>query len=182
MSNLGSMMAGGNPTAGRQEDDFYATPPEVTQALLRVEKFDGVIWDCASGDGAILKVCKDNGYTNLLGSDINPRGIGKKLDFLTIRPRLFDVNIVTNPPFNLAKDFIEKAHSLNPRSISMVLKSSYWHAKSRKALFDKYPPHTVYPLLWRPDFLGLGRPTMEIMWCVWRRGITGKTIYQPLEK
>jgi hypothetical protein len=180
--SLGVMIFGGNPKEERRENDWYPTSSEVTQALLRVEKFDGVIWDCASGDDAILKVCKDNGYTRLLGSDINPRGEGKKLDFLTIEPRLFDLNIITNPPFNLAKEFIEKAHSLNPRSISMVLKSSYWHAKSRKALFDKYPPAVVYPLLWRPDFLGLGRPTMEIMWCVWRRGMTGKTIYQPLEK
>src|SRR5438874_12973499 len=36
MTGLGAMMAGGNPDEerGRQKDDFYSTPLEVTQALM----------------------------------------------------------------------------------------------------------------------------------------------------
>lgn len=39
-------------SAGRPDDDFYRTPPEATHALLDRERFDGIIWEPACGDGA----------------------------------------------------------------------------------------------------------------------------------
>ena len=184
---LGSAMAGGNPTIARSKDDFYATPHEVTQALLQTETFTGRIWEPFGGDGAIVKVLKRAGYKDVVASDINPRaeGIAKR--------SVFDVKtpvahcIISNPPFQLADgkdvaDVIEHLLSLRPRKLALMLKSTFWHAKGRAALFERTKPAAIYPLLWRPDFLGLGRPTMEVMWCVWKWGNAEYPIYRPLLK
>jgi hypothetical protein len=53
LSIVGSSRANGE----REENDFYPTPTFATEELLKREKFDGAIWECACGDGAArLKV------------------------------------------------------------------------------------------------------------------------------
>lgn len=43
---------GRNFTASeRDPNDYYATPPAAVPMLLRQEKFDPVIWECACGGG-----------------------------------------------------------------------------------------------------------------------------------
>lgn len=183
MSGLGSMMAGGNPATGRQDDDFYPTPREVTEALLRYWRFDPAkpIHECACGDGAMAKVIEAHGFT-VIASDLVDRGYGIQQDFLKMDRALAPV-VITNPPFNLAVDFITHAlDDLQVGTLALVLKSTFWHAKNRYALFNRHRPRAVLPLLWRPDFLGRGRPTMECAWCVWDRGYTGATLYHPLPK
>ena len=95
--------------------------------------------------------------------------------------------IITNPPFNLSAEFIKKAVS-EANIVAFLLKSQYWHAKKRYALFVDNPPSYVLPLTWRPDFLyqerkgkKKGSPTMEVAWSVWIKGDT-QTKYQPLLK
>ena len=44
---IGAAMAGGNPTTGRQENDFYPTPSDVTKALLYEYDFGPKIHECA---------------------------------------------------------------------------------------------------------------------------------------
>jgi hypothetical protein len=178
---LGSAMAGGNPASGAsQPRGFYPTPADVTKALLSVEKFEGGIWEPACGNGAISKLLIAAGY-KVVSTDIHPLGYGSPADFLKVEPRQV-ANIVTNPPFDLARKFIEHAMLFKPKKLALMLKATYWHAKNRHALFERYQPARVYPLLWRPDFMELGRPTMEVQWCVWDSAHSGGTIYQPLCK
>lgn len=177
---LGSAMAGGNATNGRQDDDFYPTPGNVTQALLTVETFPGPVLEPACGDGSMVRELEAAGY-RVIASDINPRGVGKTIDFLGLKGRLAaNVSIVTNPPFTLAVSFIEKAMELGASKLCLVLKSTFWHAANRNPLWRRHQPARIYPLLWRPDFLGLGRPTMEVAWHVWDCEHVGATVYQPL--
>lgn len=92
--------------------------------------------------------------------------------------------IVTNPPFKLAAEFIRRAHELKTPVVAMLLKSQYWHAQSRAALFEEFPPSHVLALTWRPDFcFGQrgGAPTMECLWTVWTEGDT-ETKYRILRK
>jgi hypothetical protein len=49
-------------------------------------------------------------------------------------------------------------------------------------LFDRHTPSFVMPLTWRPDFMGLGRPTMEISWVVWEPFGAVYPAYIPLSK
>jgi hypothetical protein len=92
--------------------------------------------------------------------------------------------IVTNPPFMLAARMINHILGLPggpPPFLALVLKATFWHAAKRHRLFQHYTPTAIHPLLWRPDFLQKGAPTMEIMWCVWDRADAGtEPIYAPL--
>jgi hypothetical protein len=176
------MMTGGNAAAGRQKDDFYPTPDDVTVALCRVVKFKGSIHEPCCGDGAMARVLTKHGYS-VTGTDLIDRGFGSQVSIFDVKEPLGD-NIVTNPPFNLAADIIEHCLThLKPQRMAMVLKSTYWHAKTRQKLFQATRPTAVMPLLWRPDFLGQGRPTMEVMWCLWDARYQNKpTIYLPLKR
>lgn len=172
-------MAGGNPQDERQANDFYATPPAVTTALLGVETFNSKIHECACGNGAMSMVLQLAGF-EVVSTDIRPLGFGSKQDFLTLDKALADT-VITNPPFSKAAAFINHGMgTLGLRKMALVLKSTYWHAAGRRALFEQFKPSAVYPLLWRPDFLSKGRPTMEICWTVWDVDHVGATVYRPL--
>ena len=175
-------MAGGNPNPirGRQDRDFYGTPSDCVRALLAVESFTGGIWEPACGDDAIVIELRAAGY-KVAGSDIHPLGTGTKADFFAVKPRKV-ANIVTNPPFEVAEEFIRHALAFNPDKLVLMLKASYWHAVTRQSLWHRHRPARIYPLTWRPDFMRLGRPTMEVIWCVWERGWLWPTQYWPLLK
>jgi len=188
MSGVGAMMAGGNPDKkrGRQEDDFYPTPKEVTRALMRVipprpnEKW----WEPCCGDGSMANTLTSFG-ASVLATDINPRDFGDRQDFFDVLSLPDGVtSIITNPPFDIAEKFIRHAwETLKVEQMALVLKATYWHAASRQALFRDCTPCVIMPLTWRPDFLGLGRPTMEVMWCLWdRKSDDAPPLYIPLSK
>lgn len=181
-------MAGGNPEEGRQVNDVYDTPGEVTMALCAVETFIGAIHEGACGRGAMAKVLESVGY-KVIGTDLEPRGYGFKADIFKLR-RALAPNFVTNPPFAFtepakldAEDLINHVLAyLKPVKMALLLKATYWHAAGRQNLFNLTRPARVYPLTWRPDFLGKGRPTMECSWMVWDVDHTGPTQYIPLAR
>ena len=178
-SGLGASMAGGNPDPerGRADSDFYPTPPEVTHALVNAypRLHQDVIWEPCCGDGAMIAALNDQGCQRVVGSDVEVYPMVRGLK--TLRMNAFDATvlpknvtaIVTNPPFEIAPELIMHLLSLRPQFLALVLKSTFWHAKTRAPLFWSFRPTAIHPLTWRPDFKGLGRPTMEIMWCVWER-------------
>lgn len=60
--------------------------------------------------------------------------------------KIFDGDIVTNPPYKYAKDFIEHALTLIPtgRRVFMFLKLQFLEGKSRRKLFDTGQLKTLY--------------------------------------
>ena len=175
-------LANNSDTSKRRDLDFYPTPPEPTHALMRFLNLKGDYFVCepACGDGAMLEVIRK--YVPYVeGFDIQPNTYGGKQDFLTSNKE-YDA-IITNPPFNLAEQFIRHALTKAP-IVAMLLKSQYWHAKTRTPLFKEHPPAWVLPLNWMPDFRAgelRGSPTMEVAWSVWIKGNTD-TRYRILEK
>jgi hypothetical protein len=182
MTGVGAAMAGGNPRMGRQKEDFYPTPKLVSQALLETWKpRSRTVWECACGDGAISEVIEGFGY-RVVSTDLVDRGYGEAgVDFLKTTERRADC-VITNPPFNLSVPFIRHAFALGVKELALVLKATYWHAAERQTLWREYQPSLIMPLLWRPDFLGLGRPTMEAMWCVWSPEGGQDAVYRPLAR
>lgn len=170
----------------RNSVDFYETPPHVTVALIDYLEKNGSlrpgmkVWEPACGAGKLAEILKCRGY-DVICTDLNDFGYGESdVDFLESK-RDCDW-IITNPPFSKATEFIRHAQDLNV-NCAFLLKSQFWHAKSRLDLFNNNAPSYVLPLTWRPDFLfgqKSGSPTMEVIWSVWD-GIVG-TYYQPLEK
>lgn len=188
MSGLGAMMAGGNPAKGREDRDFYPTPAECTVALLRALDEIGLgkmigVWEPACGDGAIVRVLERAGL-DVTATDIADYGIGAPvLDFLSA-DRALAPHVITNPPFSLAEAFIRRAHELRSSTLCLLLKSTFWHAARRQALWDLWQPAHLFPLTWRPDFRGWGAPTMEAQWVVWLDPAypVRETIYRPLRR
>jgi 2-polyprenyl-3-methyl-5-hydroxy-6-metoxy-1,4-benzoquinol methylase len=66
---------GHNAKGDREANDFYPTPESATLALLEKQTFEGDIWECACGDGAISKVLLNKGY-KVYSSDLIDRGYG----------------------------------------------------------------------------------------------------------
>lgn len=164
--------------------NFYRTPWEVTQSLVDALQLNGKsIWEPACGDGDMANILIENG-NHVIGTELRQTGYGQNgVDFLTAD--FIDCDwIITNPPFNLAVQFIERCIEFK-RPFAMLLKSQYWHSKGRLSLFQKHTPSHVLPLTWRPDFhFGAkgGSPTMECAWTVWDRVPSNVTQYVPLVK
>lgn len=180
MNNLGAAIAGGGGT--RRADDFYPTPPEAVEALLQSKWKPAPefrVWEPACGDGAISRLLVANGY-NVLSSDVVDRGYGEVADFLA-GTRALASQILTNPPFKLAEEFIRHGFKLGVAYQAHLLKAQFWNAASRLRLFKEHPPAAVLPLTWRLDFTGGGAPTMDCCWVVWM-GWEGSTVFEPLAK
>ena len=168
MSIPSATIIGGLSSAfGRNEADFYPTPPECVDALLSIWPVAGTVWEPACGDGAICRRLAHHGVASV-GSDLHDRGYGEGgVDLLAERAPLGDA-IVTNPPFNIAADFIRRSASFG-QPFAMLLKATFWHAARRRELFASTGPEVVAAMLWRPPFdLRRGKsPTMDVIWTIW---------------
>lgn len=168
----------------RQIDDFYATEPKATRLLLGKEKFSEYVWEPACGKGHMSEVLKQGGYI-VLSSDLIYRGYEGTvlLDFLK-ETKTNTKDIITNPPYKYAKDFVEHALEISEDGvkIAMFLKLTFLESKSRKSLFEKYPFKTLYVSSERlhcaknGDFEKYGKKGTAVAygWYVWEKGFQGK--------
>ena len=88
----------------RDDRDFYVEPAWCSERLFAVEPFAGPIWDPAAGSGTIPRAARAAGLS-YFASDIADRGCGQRQDFLFASAPAEAFNVVTNPPFRLARDF-----------------------------------------------------------------------------
>ena len=170
-------LVGYNPE-GRPKDDFYRTPERAVKALLAVESFEGDIWEPACGDGAISEVLIAAGHT-VYSSDLIDRGYGEpRHDFLLTNHRA--ANIITNPPYKLANEFIERSLQLTTGKVAMLLKLAALAGKERRRIFESSPFKAVYISTNRLNMMRDGgnesAGMIEFAWFVWEHGYTGKPI------
>lgn len=160
--------------------DFYPTPAECTIALMEFLAMPkSIILEPACGEGHMSKVLETYGHT-VISRDLRITGYGTAgIDFLNATRERCDA-IITNPPFNIAEEFIKKALR-EADTVCMLLKAHYWNARKRYALFTSNPPAYILPLTWRPDFTGDGNATMDMIWTVWLPDVR-KCEYVPLLK
>lgn len=166
----------------REPNDFYATDPKAMQILLQHETFNTNVWECACGQGHLSKVLKENGYL-VKSSDIIDRGFEDTeiIDFLNAKKEniSFCGDIITNPPYKYAKEFVEKALELSSNKVAMFLKLTFLEGQARQKLFKKFPPRTVYVFSSRiqcaknGDFKGTS--AVAYAWFVWEKDFKGKT-------
>ena len=170
-----------NPLKERQIYDYYATEGKAIYKLCAVEKFTPIVWECACGGGHLVEALKENGYI-VSASDIVDRGCPNTLilDFLR-ESKNCDCDIITNPPYKYAKDFVEKSIEIvqNGRKVAMFLKLTFLESKSRKELFEKYPPKKIWVFSERiqcaknGDFEGMkqgGGSAVAYAWFIWEKG------------
>lgn len=137
-----SMLGARNYAQGdRETNDYYATPPKALELLLELEDFSPNVWECACGEGHLSEVLKKRGF-NVRSSDLIDRGYGEGgVDFLKISEK-YDGDIITNPPYKFAQEFVEKALEIitDGHKIAMFLRIQFLEGKSRRRLFDSTPP------------------------------------------
>lgn len=188
----GTSLAGMSTTRERVQDDYYATPYQATEILLDEVKFNGSFLEPCVGGGHIADIIKKY-YPNecVYGSDLVDRGYPNTLeaDFLIydFLGQKFD-NIVTNPPYSLAQEFLEKGMDIvnDSGKIAMFLKIQFLEGAKRRDMFKKYPPKYVYVFSkrqnpWRngSQVDEKGKPwasTMCFAWFVWEKGFKGEPI------
>ena len=125
----------------REQNDYYATEPKALELLLDLETFDTFVWECACGEGHLSEVLKKRGYL-VRSSDLVDRGYGESgVDFLKVN-KPFNGDIITNPPYKYAKEFVEHALEIIPngRRVAMFLKLQFLEGKARRKLFEVAPP------------------------------------------
>jgi hypothetical protein len=169
----------------RQNEDFYATEPKAAQILLNLETFNHNIWECACGQGHLSNVLQNAGY-NVKSTDLIDRNYGHIQDFLAIDNTHFNGDIITNPPYKYAQEFVEKALQIIPigNKIAMFLKLQFLEGKKRKILFMQHPPQTVYVSSSRllcaknaefDKMIAGGGSAVAYAWFVWKNGFKGNT-------
>lgn len=186
-NNIFTTLGASNHSEGkREENDFYATEPKAIIELLKYEKFNKDIWECACGQNHIANVLKDSDY-NVRCSDLIGRIKGIEIkDFLAdTNTELWKGDIITNPPYKYAQQFIEKALDIIPEGnkVAMFLKIQFLEGKKRKLLFQKYPPKVLYVSSSRLNCAKNGdfetyknNSAIAYGWFIWEKGFKGDTI------
>ena len=179
----GTSLSGTSVSRERVENDYYATPPESTIALLEREKFFGGILEPCCGEGHISEVLKDYGY-DVVSNDLVDRGYGEFNEDYLKTDKLKATNVITNPPFKYAKEFIEKSLHDTTGKVAMFCKIQLLEGVSRRKMFENTPLKTVYVFTKRQNPLRNGSPvdengkkwasTMCFAWFVWEHGYEGK--------
>lgn len=129
----------------REENDYYATHPKAVEMLLDLEQFNNNIMEPCCGEGHISKILETHGY-NVRSMDLINRGYGEcGVDFLQFNEEV-NADIITNPPYKLAQEFVEHAMNIitDGHKVAMFLKLTFLESSSRKELFKKYPPKKIW--------------------------------------
>ena len=166
----------------REPNDYYATEPNAVELLLEQETFTPYVWEPACGEGHISKVLEAHGY-KVLSTDLIDRGYGEGgIDFLSIERADISRDIITNPPYKYAKEFVEHALDISMYStkVAMFLKLTFLEGQSRRELFAKNPPKTVYVSSARlqcgKNGVFEGSSATAYAWFVWEKGYHGRTV------
>ena len=172
-------------------EDFYATPDGATREILNRIPLTGSILEPAAGDGHIIKVLKEFYPDNeIVGTELYQRDSNEDIkfgvDFLTYKwDRKFD-NIITNPPFDLCKDFVERSLEIVNDKILIFAKLQLLEGLNRQQMFLDTPLHYVYVFSRRVSPLKNGSPvneqgkdwrsTFATGWFIWEVGYEGEPI------
>ena len=102
----------------RDDADWYVEPTWCSIRLFAVESFVGHVHDPAAGMGRIVEAARAHGLP-ATGADIVDRSFGFMVQDFALATEPVD-NIVTNPPFALARQFVDHALELARRKIAIL--------------------------------------------------------------
>lgn len=201
-NNRGAFVCNGasnhSVTGERHPQDYYATEPKALEKFLEKFKEDGeevspIVWECACGGGHLVDALHNMGY-GVYYTDIIDYGYPDTIlhDFFGELPfdspnKKVNMDIITNPPYSMAKEFIEKALDLvsDNQKVIMLLKLTFLESKKRRELFEKYPPKYIYVSSSRlqcaknGDFETYKNGTGTAIaygWFVWEKGYKGEPV------
>lgn len=167
-------------------EDLYETPPEAVRALMKFERLPTRIWEPACGPGSIVRTLREGGKhvaaTDLVHYD-SPDQDASNFDFLMPHTSILNVDaIITNPPYKLAQQFVEKARELVPYT-AMLLRLAFLESERRRPILDAGDLARVLvfrkrlPMMHRDGWSGKKTKSsaMAFAWFIWERDHTGPT-------
>ena len=184
-------MSATNRGSKRKEYDFYATPEESINTLLKninLEIYGNQVLEPSAGNGNIVRaIHKMYPEKSITAIEIRSeeyesivRCSNKVIidDFLTMNNNgKFDI-IIGNPPYSKAQEFIEK--SLNLLSYSgiliFLLRTSFLESVKRHEFWQNHPLAGLYTLSKRPSFTGTGTDSASYSWFIWNPSNTKQEI------
>lgn len=141
-------MAALKPKAQRNEHDTYETPKWVVDAFLKLVPI--------RKDWSYMEPCRASGrfYNELpIGSAWGE--IRDGVDYLNTAYSRVDC-ILTNPPYLLAQEFVEKAHK-DADVVIMLLRLGFLESMRRFEFWKEYPLDHLVTLSKRPSFTDDGK-------------------------
>lgn len=193
MRSVGSILAGSSG-APRSALDFYNTPEADVIAFLNASKLvpdSGVVLEPAAGEGNIANVlAKLRPNANIVTSDVEQRNflLSYVGDFITTPSLVTPVDcVITNPPFSLAKEFVERGLDICHGDVIMLLKVAFLASKSRRALLDRKVLREVWVSSSRINCYAPGAKvsstgrrcnvsTLDMAWFVFNRNYNGDPV------
>lgn len=173
----------------RQNEDYYATDPHAAELLLEIEDLDKnvPIWECSSGENHLANVFKGHGYKVRTSDIVKRTETTEVLDFLSDDVYDWNGNIITNPPYKMVSEFVEKAMRIihKGNKCIMFLKLQFMEGKQRRKLFEKYPPKTIWVSSSRimcakngkfDEMIAGGGSAVAYAFYVWEKGYKGDTV------
>lgn len=139
--------------AQRHEDqeslDDFPTPPWATRALIehiigKDRVVDSNVWEPAVNRGFMSRPLQEY-FKVVAESDIHDYGQRAICDFLNAdhTSGLFNW-VITNPPFNKAQQFVEKAQRIANDGVAMLVRTSFLEGVMRyQTMYLKNPPDIV---------------------------------------
>jgi len=154
----------------RKERDLYETPEWVTLALVPhiLDLIPSkLIYEPAAGSGKMVSALVKGGF------GVRSDDLSEGRDFLSCWHLNYpDEAIVTNPPYELATEFIDRALALTASNgvVAMLLRTDFDHAKSRKGMFGECSVFAKKLVLtkrikWFED--SKGQPSFNHAWFIW---------------
>lgn len=165
--------------------DDFPTPPWATRALCEWIKTQQdwtnsqTCREPAANRGHMVKPLREY-FGDVEASDIFDYGVGFPVqDYLFgPPPRAMDWT-VTNPPFRLAEQFIERALETSLCGVAVIVRSAFLEGVGRyRGLFNVTPPTDVLQfservVMHKGKLSAKGSTATAYCWLVWRKGETG---------
>ena len=175
--------------------NYFPTPPWATRALLEHVIPDALggrlpagvspsasktCWEPACGEGHMVRVLEER-FGAVFASDVHDYGVGKVgsfvgqgLDVLP-PPAVLPDWVITNPPFALAAEFVERSLQVATEGVAMLVRTTWLEGQDRyERLFRDSRPAIVAAFVERvPMTVGRWDPDADTAtayaWVVWRR-------------
>jgi len=180
MAQNKSMAVMQNRVSGPDSLDLYPTPPWATRALCEWIEDQGygckllTAWEPACGLGHMSRVLAEY-FEDVRSSDIHDYGHGAVANFLLAGREETAHWIITNPPFNHAEDFIDRAVPRARQGVAMLVRTSFLEGVGRfNRLFKMSPPSDVLQFVERVPMhkgrlLEKGSTATSYCWLVFRK-------------
>jgi hypothetical protein len=142
-----------------RDRDRYMSPPCAIRSLMAMEQIPREVWEPCCGDCTGMVDPLRAAGRMVRPSDIDPNFGQETLDYLAAAPMEPSVAVITNPPFAVAFEMLQKAIS-ESRFVAFLLRTNFLESVDRMPFFKAAPPSRVWiasrrlPMMHREGWTG----------------------------